>query len=175
MLFLKPIFRTILLSMILALLIIYLGIKYHWSDYLKPNKSNNISSLKIPPISNNSKNNINFNNHNSIQAELFKPEIIPISQNNDLISSMNKNQVEIHCKSLLRKSITNSQQLNLAVVNCIVSNYQESLQTINDTSYIQKKEKLRKACQQQFVNSYNYSNIEKQLLIGICTSDRLTQ
>jgi len=164
--------------MILALLIIYLGIKYHWSDYLKPNKSKNISTLEIPAISNNitSKiNKTNFNNHNLIEAEIFKPEIIHLSQNNDLISSMNKDQVELHCKTLLRKSITNNEQLNLAVINCIVSNYQESLQTINDTSYLKKKEKLRQTCQKQFVDTRNYSNIEKQLIIGICTSDRLTQ
>ncbi len=161
--------------MILASLIIYLGIKYHWSDYLKANKSSNVSSLEIPPINNSSTNNQNINNRNSIEPENFTPEIIPLIQNNDLISSMNKDQVELHCKSLLRKSIKNSDQLNLAVVNCIVSNFQESLQTINDTSFLQKKEIFRQTCQKQFVNNSNYSNIEKQLLVGICTSDRLTQ
>ena len=122
MLFLKPIFRTVLLSMILASLIIYLGIKYHWSDYLKANKSSIVSSLDIPPISNNSINDPDINNPILVKSELFTPEIIPLSQNDDLISSMYKDQVELHCKSLLRKSIKNSDQLNLAVVNCSVSN-----------------------------------------------------
>ena len=175
MLFLKPIFRTVLLSMILALLIIYLGIKYHWSDYLKPKKPNNVSSLEIPPMSNISPNYTNFNVNNSTKAETFIPKIIPLNHSNDLISSMNKDQVGIHCQSLLRKSITNNEQLNLAVINCIVSNYQEPLQTINDTSYVRKKEKFRHACQKQFVSNSSFSKIEKQLLIGICTSDRLTQ
>lgn len=161
--------------MILASLIIYLGIKYHWSDYLKADKSSNISSLEIPPISTNSNNKPDFNNKNLLEPETFTPEIIPLAEDNDLISSMNKDQVELHCKSLLSKSIKNSDQLNLAIVNCIVSNYQESLQTINDMSYIQKKEKFGQACQQQFVSNNNYSNLEKQLLVGICISDRLTQ
>ena len=161
--------------MILASLIIYLGIKYHWSDYLKADKSSIVSTLEIPPINSNSNNKPDFNNKKRVEPETFTPEIIPLVEDNDLISSMNKDQVELHCKSLLSKSIKNSDQLNLAIINCIVSNYQESHQTINDKSYMQKKEKISQICQQQFISNNNYSNLEKQLLVGICISDRLTQ
>ncbi|WP_299874019.1 hypothetical protein [uncultured Cocleimonas sp.] len=175
MLFLKPIFRTVFLSIILALLIIYLGIKYHWSDYLKADESSKVSSLEIPPLSKNNLPSQKTTIQNSVKPEVFVPEIIPLNHNNDLISSMNKDQVEMHCKSLLSKSIKNDDQLNLAVVNCMVSNYQEPLQTIRETSIMQKREKFRQTCQKQFANNKKYSNIEIQLLIGICTSDIVTQ
>ncbi len=159
--------------MILASLVIYLGIKYHWSDYLKANNSNNISTLKIPPKANNG--NKLIHDDNLAQQENFIPEIISVQQQGNLISSMNKDQVTQHCKSLLNKTNQNSDQLSLAVVNCIVSNYQETLQTINDSNYLHKKQIIRKRCQQQFANNSKYSGIEKQLLAGICISDGLTQ
>ena len=178
MLFLKPIFRTILLSVILTLLIIYLGIKYHWSDYLKADKANNISPLIIPPISNDNLNNPQLSHINSLETEVFKPEIIPLndplSDKGDMITSMTKDQVELHCKSLLNRSIKNNDQLSLAVVNCIVSNYQEPLQSVYETSYLRKKKRLRIACQKQFIHA-KYSKIEKQLLIGMCISDKITE
>lgn len=175
MLLLKPIFRTIVLSIILASLVIYLGIKYHWSDYLKEYKSNNISSLKIPPQTNIINQNTIDENKNFGQEEIFTPDIMPVKQQDNLISSMNKDQVTYHCKSLLSKTIQNTDQLSLAMVNCIVSNYQETLQTINDSSYLQKKQMIHKGCQKQFSHDRRYSSIEKQLLVGICTSDRLSQ
>ncbi len=175
MLSLKPIFRTIVLSMILALLIIYLGIKYHWIDYLKVDKSNNISSLEIPPKTDNKNNIPTVNNLTLAPSDEYIPQILSVKKQDNLISSMNKIQVAQNCQSLLSKSIQNSDQLNLAVVNCIVSNYQETHQAFHDSSYLQKKEQLREVCQKQLDRNFGYTNIEKQLLIGICTSDRLTQ
>lgn len=175
MLLLKPIFRTIVLSIILASLVIYLGIKYHWSDYLKDYKSSNISSLKIPPQTKPINQNTIDVNIKSDQEKTFTPDIVQVNQQGNLISSMNKNQVTHHCKSLLGKIIQNTDQLSLAMVNCIVSNYQETLQTINDSSYLQNKQIIHKRCQSQFTHDKRYSSIEKQLLVGICTSDRLSQ
>jgi len=161
--------------MILASLVIYLGIKYHWSDYLKDNKSSNIISLTIP-VKPNISNKKTIGDIRSVdQQDLFKPDILSVKQKGDLISSMNKDQVTQHCKSLLSKAIQNSDQLNLAIVNCVVSNYQEMLQTINDSSYLQKRQTVYKRCQQQFAHDRKYSSIEIQLLVGICTSDSLSQ
>lgn len=175
MLILKPFIRTVILSTILAALIIYLGIKYHWSDYLKANKSNNnTSTLVIPP-----KEKIFQNQTGKIQStveqEVFTPEILPLDNADNLISSMNKEQVTQHCKNLLSKSKIDGDQLSLAIVNCTVSNYQESHQTINDSSNSLKRESIYKNCQKKFVQNRQYTNIEKQLLVGICTSDRLAQ
>ncbi len=170
--FLKPLFRTFLLSIVLALLIVYLGIKYHWSDYLKPRKPSEVSSLEIPPLSHHK---MDANSLKLFEVDTFTPEIIPLSEGNDLISSMTKEQVKQHCNALLSRSIKTDEQLSLAVINCVVSNYQEPLQTINDESYLLKKEKFYQACKKQFIHNKNYSIIERQLLIGICTSDKVVQ
>ncbi|MEB8432243.1 hypothetical protein OO007_08380 [Cocleimonas sp. KMM 6892] len=145
---------------------------------MKADKADNISPLTIPPISNDNLNSSQISHQNSLETEVFRPEIIPLndplSDKVDLITSMTKDQVELHCKSLLNKTIKSNDQLSLAVVNCMVSNYQEPLQSVHDTSYLKKKKTLRNACQKQFRHT-NYSQIEKQLLIGMCISDKITQ
>ena len=171
---LKPFFRITILSTILACLLIYLGIKYHWGDHLKPSKPD-VLELSIPE--NNKKPEKDLTTDpKAINKSDFN--IIENGESPTLLSSMNKEQLEEQCINLLSTTITDTGALEIATANCVVSNYQETFQdnalTAEQTELLQRKKTLlRKQCQQQYLPQGKYSNIETQLLIGICVSDRI--
>lgn len=171
----KPFLRITVLSLILAFLLIFLGVKYHWGNQLKI-KSDTLVELAIPSQqSSNQKSDINSSENNN----QFNPEIIK-DESNTLLDSMNKEQIEKHCTNLLSKSFKDPLALELATANCIVSNYQETFQSVNqqnkthEIDLLNKKQAISRSCKQQFNQSPQYSNLEKQLLIGICVSDTLS-
>lgn len=174
MLAFKPFIRITILSLILTLLLIFLGVKYHWGDHLQTDSDTSIV-LSIPD-NNHIKTKttlISTNNRN-----LFEPKIIKGNQNNSLLASMNKEQITEHCINLLSKEIKDSLSLELATVNCVVSNYQETFQNSNTELAIginNTKSLFQQQCTHLYNKSSQYSILEKKLLIGICTSDRLNR
>ena len=91
---------------------------------------------------------------------------------------MNKEQITEHCINLLSQSIKDTLTLELATVNCVVSNFQETFQNINSEPVkesINKKRVLQEQCRLEYNRSPQYSLLEKQLLIGICISDNLNR
>ncbi len=162
--------------MILTSLLIYLGVKYHWGDHLKtvPDKS---IELSIPDkkISNIQLENIVKNTSNP-----FDPEIEKNSTDNALLASMKKEQITEQCINLLSRDLTDSLTLELATVNCVVSNHQETFQNSqkmnNELAEEFKNKKLlfSQQCNEQYNKNSQYSQLEKQLLVGICVSDRLS-
>ena len=87
-------------------------------------------------------------------------------------------QITEHCSNLLSQNIKDALTLELATVNCVVSNFQETFQNINndsETKNLSKKRSVQEQCRLQYNKSPQYSLLEKQLLIGICISDALNR
>lgn len=173
---LKPFLRITLLSTILAGLLIYLGIKYHWGDHLKQSKPD-VVELAIPE---------SIGKDEITKATIVEPETfdLGIVKNSDtsstLLTSMNKEQMAEQCIKILSRTIKDELALELATANCVVSNYQETFQDNKITDEQAKQIEKRKIvfqnqCKQQYSQKNAFNPIESQLLIGICVSDRLTQ
>ena len=126
--FYKPVFRTAILSLILSLLLVYLGIKYHWGDYINV-KSPRYSELQITQLDE-SKSDAFDANHIDTEDEEYVPEIVVGDKNHSFVESLNKEQIVDLCKNLHRKTIKDELQMDLAVTNCVVSNYQDSYQNV---------------------------------------------
>ena len=161
--------------MILTSLLIYLGVKYHWGDYLKPSLDTSIK-LSIPDKIITS---VNIQTAEENNSNSFDPEIVKNNTDSTLITSMNKEQITEHCINLLSKGLKDPLTLELTTVNCVVSNYQPTFQNSkklnNDLEAGLKKKKLlfNQQCKQQYNQSSQNSMLEKQLLVGICVSDKL--
>lgn len=173
MLVLKPFVRITVLSLILTSLLIYLGVKYHWGDHLKKEPDSSIE-LSIPQKEPSIKEVVITEGQN---VGGFEPEIVKTNELNSLLSSMNKEQITEHCINLLSQSIKDALTLELATVNCVVSNFQEAFQNANyelDAESQNKKRQIQEQCRLQYNQSPQYSLLEKQLLIGVCVSDKLS-
>jgi len=171
---LKPFVGVTFFSMILALLLILLGVKYHWGDYFQPRNNRSSIELSLPeaPFVDLDENIV------TKDKTLFIPEIVQNKNSNTLLASMNKEQMEEQCINLLSKNIRELSMLELAAANCVVSNYQEDFEDIDslveDKDLSRKKLAATKQCVDQHQFTSFYSEIETQLLIGICVSDKLT-
>lgn len=171
MLSLKPFIRITFLSIILMSLLIYLGVKYHWGNQFKALEEQSLE-LKIPNKV------VNENDDDKINKikDSFDLKIINNNPGSTLVSSMNKEQIAEQCINLLSRDINDAMTLELATVNCVASNYQETFQTqnIKNLSELQnKKSAFSEQCKRQFNTDTQYTVLEKQLLIGICISDKL--
>jgi len=171
----KPFVRVTVLSAILASLLIYLGINYHWGNYLKPPPEQS-SVLLLPD-----QNKTNSDDTNVIAAKFPKPDydpkIIEVDSSNSLIDSMNKAQITEHCVDLLSGEISDESVLELATVNCVMSNFQETFQNTKTEEVLKalKKKRLnfKKQCNREYRHNPNQPQIHTELLIGICVSDRI--
>ena len=96
-----------------------------------------------------------------------------------LLDSMNKEQIAEQCLNLLRKEIKDPLILELATVNRVVNNHQETFQNakeLNDDIELRinkKKQLFNQQCRNKYKQSSQYSILEKQILEGICVSDKL--
>lgn len=173
--------RVTILSAILASLLIYLGINYHWGDYLKPTPKPS-TVLLLPEKTDVEKTDVDNSETITQTSETknptYNPEIINTNNENPLLDSMNKEQITEHCTNLLSTEIKEPITLELATVNCVMSNYQETFQNSktvdNDVKRVQHKRlSLKNQCAREYIQSPNHSLIHRELLIGICVSDRL--
>ena len=184
MLFLKPLIKTILVSCILFFALVYLGMKYHWVGFNQNDKS---TELKIPKRSSTlDSENIDkisqFNNIVTDNEEDFHPQIIQTVSSNSLVYHMTKMQVAKSCTQLLSNKVKDVGLLELAIGDCVISNYRDSIietqveeGEIRSTKSRQaqlRRNNVLKTCQQS-LSFESYSNeIEKQLLLGICISGK---
>jgi len=175
MLALKPFIRISILSIILTSLLIYFGVRYHWGNHFHTKSDVSIELT----LSDNKLLNTNINVVVANNSNLFNPEIIKNNKINTLLESMNKEQITEQCINLLSKELKDPLTLELATVNCVVSNHQEIFQNakeLNDdleVGFNKKKLLFSQQCSNQYKQSQQYSILEKQLLLGICVSDKL--
>lgn len=170
----KPFVRITILSIILTFLLIFLGVKYHWGDHFRAKPPVTIE-LNIPDKRDSKKNN---NEVVRIDLNSFDPDIVQGSSSSSLIDSMNKEQITEHCINFFSKELKDPLTLELATVNCVVSNFQETFQNQNvqDKQFeVEAKTKnllLKQECAREYIQNTKYTTIEKQLMIGVCVSDR---
>jgi len=173
MLFLKPFIRTIILAAILFFLLVYLGMRYHWIETFQ-NKTNEIE-LNIPTQSK------VIGEFNNVKVEGspkdFQPSLIQGQEQeaNAQLAEMTKEQIAERCQQLFRKTAMDKGLIDLAVGDCVVSIFREKT-LINSTQNRQIQLKRQNATQQcqRTINKTQFSNeIERQLLLGICVSDKL--
>ena len=168
----KPIFKTVFLSVFFFFLLVALGLKYHWVDFLK--SSQNSVELALPeqpmPL------------EPSVAATAKKPafplEIIP-SKEQPITANMSKEQILETCLQLYRKlGITDKKMIDVIAGDCVVSNYQETIQDVSrqkkTVEQFQKRRSIEQSCFQQLVGDVRLNAIEKQLLWGVCVSDGLS-
>ncbi|MCF6190187.1 MAG: hypothetical protein L3J51_06905 [Cocleimonas sp.] len=175
MLFLKPFIRTIILATLLFFLLIYLGIKYHWVETFQ-NKANKIE-LNIPAQS------AVIGEFDNVKIEgdskVFQPSLIQGQKQeaSALLADMTKGQIAERCQKLFRKTAMDKGLRELAVGDCVVSIYRKktSLSSIQNRQTQIKRQNATQQCQRT-INQTKYSNeIERQLLVGICVSDKLNR
>jgi hypothetical protein len=199
MLFLKPLIKTTLIASVLFFALVYLGMKYHWIGYLDGNNDKaielaipaNAAALKNDPTKSNT-----FKSNDAVNSDLssdqnasenpedFTPEIIQtVRSSSNAAVNMSKEQIKTGCTNLLKRTITDAGLLELAIGDCVISNFRDSIREIksneesvrstkNRQAQIQKNN-IRNACIQR-LNRKNYTNeVEKQLLLGICMSREL--
>jgi hypothetical protein len=175
MLLIKPFLRIIILSLLLFFLLVYLGIKYHWGDHFR-NDQVTQSELQLPLAQNAASSNPMVSLPIADNSEAFIPEIIKGHQSSSLIVSMNKEQIEEQCTNLLSKTNDGNSSLELAVANCVISNFQETYENSSARKSSVGSEKnlteVTDICTQKISQLASYSSLEKQLLIGICVSDQ---
>jgi hypothetical protein len=180
MLFLKPLLKTIIISSLLFFVLVYLGMKYHWIGFYPDDNKNMELTIPDSPAMLNTNNSTNVNSEMNQASEEFQPQIIQSVRFSTAVSNLNKEQIRESCTSLLRRTILNVGLLELAVGDCVISNYRDSIREIdvnteslssakNGQVQIQKNNS-KNACIRR-LNHKNYSNeVEKQLLLGICMS-----
>ncbi len=174
MLFLKPFIRTIILAAILFFLLVYLGMKYHWVEIFQ-NKANKIE-LNIPTQS---KVIGGFNIKVEGSPKDFQPSLIQGQEQeaSAQLAEMTKEQIAERCQQLFRKTAMDKGLRELAVGDCVVSIFREknSLRSPQNRQTQIKKQNATQQCQRT-INQTKFSNeIEKQLLLGICVSDKLNR
>lgn len=176
MIFLKPLLRTLILSSILFFLVVFLGMKYHWVD----SKEHKKIELRIPE-SNFSIKELGEEAPVLVeQPQTFHPEIINNQNASTLLVNMNKAQITESCQKLFHRTIKNDGQLKQLINNCIASNYQETFQnqnnvksSLNRQQLTQKSNALRICHKQVFSQQRKLLNVERELLIGICVSNKM--
>ncbi|HIP94582.1 MAG TPA: hypothetical protein EYH20_04520 [Leucothrix sp.] len=116
--------------------------------------------------------------------DIFQPEIIKNGPSIALIDAMTKDQLALQCQQLYFKTFKMAEDpsVELLVGNCVVSNYQEPFEeSIKTPQMIQEEQRLKQRaisnCQYQILQPNNnaLSGVEKQLLIGICVSNQVSQ
>jgi len=143
-----------------------------------------IPIIDIPPFDADkieiSDNNVDQSNPD---AEVYQPEIIKNGPTIALIDSMTKDQIALQCQQLYNSSfdMANDPTVDLLIGNCVVSNYQEPFEETPKTpQMLQQEQRIKQRaisnCQYQILQPDNssLSNIEKQLLIGICVSNQIS-
>jgi hypothetical protein len=183
--FSKPVVLTLLFAILLFSVLVVLGVKYHWSGF-SFNSDTGIQELTIPeekergtfkPVENSAV--------DDDTSEVFTPEILNANSNiNSLLESMTKQQINQSCQVLMNKVRVNDPTVDLAILNCVVSNFQETFQDNsnqeknNEEQLLDMSEKefeVKQQCIQENMFLEGFDLLQKQLLTGICISDLSSQ
>ena len=173
---LKPFLKALLISSAIFLLVVFLGIKYHWVKVLQ-HKNDKQISLQLPD----NQTEIASPPPELLQEDEFQPEIINQQLIQSKLSNMTKEQITIGCQRLFKTAL-NEGQKELLIGNCVVSNYQESIQAISNIGSTVNRQKLtqkqnaQKNCQNQITRQQkNLKPLENELLLGICVSNQMNR
>ncbi len=171
--FLKPIVKTLLLSGVVFFLLVFLGIKYNWVAFFKSPDSN--VELTLPQVSIP----LTTSENSAVTKLPFQLEIIRSTQQ-PITANMSKEQILAGCMQLYNKLGVSNESMNDVIVgDCVVSNYQETIQTTasqqRSNGQIQQKHRIEDKCYQQLKNETQLTPLEKQLLWGVCVSDGLNR
>lgn len=171
--FLKPIVKTLLLSSIVFFLLVALGMKFQWIALF--NKPENKVELSIPQ----SPKPLIITENDDSSKSPFQLEIIH-SSSQPITANMSKQQIQEGCLQLYNKlGVGNELMIDVIVGDCVVSNYQETIQTTSNkprsNGLDQQKQWVEKRCYQQLENETRLTPLEKQLLWGVCVSDGLNR
>jgi hypothetical protein len=169
--FIKPIFKTLLLSGLIFILLVALGMKYHWVAFFQSPESEVELSLpqrSIPLIT---------KEKDMVSKLPFQLEIIH-STKQPITANMSKQQILEGCLQLYNKlGVSNEAMIDVITGVCVVSNYQETIQNTvtqqRSSGQIQQKQLIEKSCYQQVEHETQLTPLEKQLLWGVCVSDGL--
>lgn len=183
-----------MLASILFFLLVYLGMKYHWGDTIKKLDSTQqielkLPEMKMPPFNSTTPRIMDDGLGDatvfSKETKKFQPAIINNPPALSMVDGMTKEQITLQCRKLYHQSlgISNDPNSALLIGNCVVNNYQEPFQnnSVRTAKMIEKNKhvKLRaiNLCRQRIIHTQNngFSGIEKQLLVGICVSNQISQ
>lgn len=181
--FLKPLIKTFLISGLIFFTLVYLGMKYHWIGFVQGSADKNLELTfpekpKTLATGNSATNLINEGDDD----EDFQPKIIQTLESGSLVTTMTKAQIKQGCSQLLRQRVVDKDVLELAVGDCVLSNYRDpfrethleegTVKSSNSRQAQTKRAGVIKACHQS-VSLKKYNNdVEKQLLLGICMSGK---
>ncbi len=166
----KPILKTLLLSALGFFLLVVLGMKYHWVDFLKSPKSDVELILPQSPATLKA---IEKSSEASFPLEIIHSTKQPITAN------MSKQQILAGCLQLYSKlGVSDDTMIDVIAGDCVVSNYQETIQNTSvqkkTPAQIQQRRTLEYRCHQQVKGDARLTPVEKQLLWGVCVSDGLS-
>ncbi len=181
----KPLFKTILISSVLFFSLVFLGMKYHWIGGIQGNKGET-QELVIPRQPKGLQSEVFFNdtlNQKQNSNKDFLPQIIPTTNSNSLVANMSKTQIKKSCLTLLKRTIFDTAWLELAVGNCVISNYKDiiietrlaegEVRSTRSRQTQTRGNNLIRTCQQAITQQKPDNEIEKQLLLGICLSKKV--
>ena len=169
--FVKPLLKTLLLSILVFGLIVILGMKFQWVEYLKGTDKKNIE-LRLPEdITPRLTAKDGLTAKDDFHLEIIRSDQQPITAN------MTKEQITSGCQQLYNKmGMQNNELIDMVVGDCVVSNYQETIQDTNQlTLRRQDQSSIEKMCLQKSNAYTQFSTIERQLLFGVCVSDGTNQ
>ena len=182
--FIKPLIKTVLVSSLVFLVIVILGSKYHWAEIIKF-KHNEEVNLTFPSEQEEQKSTSHQINTKQIEKleeieEKFEPRLMSNVNYSSSVSLMSKEQVSQKCQQLFSDSGMDELLLDLAIGDCVVSNYNETIQeeaesNNNRQSQTVKKNAERICTQKLKQKNDSHTVLEQQLLIGICVSDQLNR
>jgi len=175
----KQIIVFTLVSSLLFLMLVYLGMQYHWVDILKPSNSDQ-TVLPIPPIKTSVKKLNSSNDEEGLKTlPHFTPMIIPTDPSKSLLATLTKDDISQHCLNLFNKSHKTRDAQDLFIADCVLSNFKEPVQVYQEdktSSQNQIEQNIKKKCQTSLGSDTNkLSIVEKELLVGMCISNSLSR
>jgi len=175
--FVKPLFKTLFLSSVIFGLTVILGMKYQWVDYLKSADKKSVELAlpqhSLPRLAPQER----ITDREDFQLEIIRSHRQPITAN------MTKEAITLGCQQLYNKmGLQKNEFIDIAIGDCVVSNYQESIQDVTTQNILDKNKQkaskvafnkgvVEKACYQKTNVQTSLNALEKQLFFGVCVSD----
>lgn len=164
----KNLLRTILLSILLFLILVFLGVKYHWVNLLNNKANHQNLTLKIPENTNTPISNI----QTPQEKQEFKAQLMQGVHNDSQVAKMTKVQIIQQCEYLANQIKSDDLQKELFIGDCVVSNYNETIQDADTIKVVPQD--VKQLCFQQSKSSgYNLQPLEFELLQGICIANEI--
>ena len=174
----KPVVKTSLLAALFFLVIVSLGIKYHWVEKIRPSEQQ--KEIPIPIVVEENQSVQNGGGAEPVKENEFEPEVITDVDYADVLAKMDKTQIQEACTELYTQTEQDPILKELAIGDCVVSNFSDSEnEQISRSKNNRQIQTLRKnatlSCWKELqLGGSDYSQLEQQLLIGVCVANRLS-